>query len=607
MARPVTSRTPSWRPRVAGPAAVIAVVLAQTLGCTAPEVRPDGAFVDGGIIDAEASDAWSNPGCTAAPNVVDTGMELTLEVDLHRHAAREYPVRETITVRPGAPGDAITLFGAVLELGRASHGYAYDGQRATFCVGSFAAGDAVTITIEYLISEERQAFPPGSFAGMRVWGAEDGEHAIAPYSSPYFAATWALVPQTAHWIDPAHAGNVTVDRAELIVRAPEGWTVIGPGAPTTPVDGAFRFAVDRPMPLYALSFAASPAYVGIALPATERGIALAAASFPAQRDDMEARLRFAGRAADYMDRTIGAFPWGMPLGMVEIPGFPGGFEHTGAAWLGTSTLGRVNIGDYVAAHETAHHWWGNDVRIASWSHLWLNEGLTEWITVFAMLEEIGAPGVAEEMQRSYRTEAAALSYPATPDDAPPGPLRFADGVDVMSEIAGHLLFYYRYGAAFLEMIDQRLRRASDRDLTALLATWYAAHTGGAVDTEQFRDFLIAETGDSATWTALFDQWAYRTPAPTLEIVSFEHDAGEARLGLRRVGGAGQDLSDLEIAFDTARGRVLTTVSIPAGDETVIARGAVEAAPTSISIDPDGLYVIRLQRAPALEAPTITID
>jgi hypothetical protein len=100
-------------------------------------------------------------------------------------------------------------------------------------------------------------------SGIHVWQDPGGPPVVAAFSSPFFASTWMLVPQTMTWFDAANDTNVAVDRLELSVLTPDAsWTVIGNGNAT--VDGSrFRFAIDRPVPVYAVRFAASPAYVTV--------------------------------------------------------------------------------------------------------------------------------------------------------------------------------------------------------------------------------------------------------------------------------------------------------------------------------------------------------
>ena len=69
--------------------------------------------------------------------------------------------------------------------------------------------------------------------------------------------------------------------------------------------------------------------------------------------------------------------WGKYTILILPPSFPfGGMENP----LLTFASPTIIVGDksqvYVATHEIAHSWTGNDVTCRDWSNLWLNEGFT---------------------------------------------------------------------------------------------------------------------------------------------------------------------------------------------------------------------------------------
>lgn len=83
---------------------------------------------------------------------------------------------------------------------------------------------------------------------------------------------------------------------------------------------------------------------------------------------------------DLLDRTekwMTPYIWGNYTILVLPPSFPfGGMENP----LLTFASPTIIVGDksqvYVATHEIAHSWTGNDITCKDWSNLWLNEGFT---------------------------------------------------------------------------------------------------------------------------------------------------------------------------------------------------------------------------------------
>jgi leukotriene-A4 hydrolase len=77
------------------------------------------------------------------------------------------------------------------------------------------------------------------------------------------------------------------------------------------------------------------------------------------------------------EQWLTPYIWGNYTILILPPSFPfGGMENP----LLTFASPTIIVGDksqvYVATHEIAHSWTGNDVTCRDWSNLWLNEGFT---------------------------------------------------------------------------------------------------------------------------------------------------------------------------------------------------------------------------------------
>jgi leukotriene-A4 hydrolase len=80
---------------------------------------------------------------------------------------------------------------------------------------------------------------------------------------------------------------------------------------------------------------------------------------------------------DMTEEYLTPYIWGNYAILVLPPSFPyGGMENP----LLTFASPTIIVGDgsqvYVATHEIAHSWTGNDVTCKDWSNMWLNEGFT---------------------------------------------------------------------------------------------------------------------------------------------------------------------------------------------------------------------------------------
>jgi len=83
-------------------------------------------------------------------------------------------------------------------------------------------------------------------------------------------------------------------------------------------------------------------------------------------------------ALDLMEEYLTPYIWGNYTLLVLPPTFPyGGMENPLLTFASPTTIMTNDTSQtYVATHEIAHSWTGNEVTCENWSNLWLNEGFT---------------------------------------------------------------------------------------------------------------------------------------------------------------------------------------------------------------------------------------
>ncbi len=564
---------------------------------------------DSETVDTDTGLLWENPGCAGAPNVVRSGFRVDIEVDLTGYEEKSFRVRELVTVVPQAAGSTISLFGERLDIERASAGVAYDKHMATFCVDAFEAGDAVTVEVEYSFGEPALSIP-GTLAqwGLRRFKGKDTE-VIGPFNEPYFAPLWLFVPQSLHSNDAVHDDSPVVESYTLTVIAPgDDWTVLGPGGQAQREQNSYRFEFEWPTPIYAISFAAGLGLEVFDIGTSKSGVQVVAGvgknSVTRAKHDFAAALT----TIDWMEENVGPWEFGDTLTLVEIPNFGGGMEHTTITWIGSPTISGDFSGQFITVHETVHHWWGDSVRFTDWPHFWLAEGFDEYSTNFGVLGELMTPEEHAAHLRDYRVEGAELTYPRLPFLPAPGPLRFDDDDDMLMHFASDLQMYYTYGATFLDMVDARLERFYEGSAGELMADWYAEKRLESATTEEFLAFVEDWTGDvEGVWSALFDDWVYKTPVPTLRASDYAWSEGVGvSFKLSRPRGGDQSLEELEVAF--VIGDEVTVVSAPMaseqGETTVSAD--LDFPPDRIVVDPDGIYILLVNRQKDWAGPTVDL-
>jgi len=144
-------------------------------------------------------------------------------------------------------------------------------------------------------------------------------------------------------------------------------------APTNNADGTitYHFNNQIKMPSYLVAIAVGNLAVKQAGP---RATIIAE---PGPLDDYARELSNVSGLLDMTEEYLTPYIWGTYSILVLPPSFPyGGMENP----LLTFASPTIIVGDgsqvYVATHEIAHSWTGNEVTCKDWSNMWMNEGFT---------------------------------------------------------------------------------------------------------------------------------------------------------------------------------------------------------------------------------------
>ncbi len=147
----------------------------------------------------------------------------------------------------------------------------------------------------------------------------------------------------------------------------------------------------------------------------------------------------------------------------------------------------------VIVHEYAHQWLGDDVRLARWQDIWLNEGFAtyaEWLWA--------------EREGQFTPQDVYDFYAGVPADDPfwsvvigdPGPGSLFDSA------------VYNRGGLTVHALRAEV---GDAAFFRILRTWADRRSGEAVTTAQFID--LAERISGRQLDALFDTWLYTDTKP----------------------------------------------------------------------------------------------
>jgi hypothetical protein len=299
-----------------------------------------------------------------------------------------------------------------------------------------------------------------------------------------------------------------------------------------------------------------------------------------------------GGALEFMVSKFG--PPALPhLTVAPIPasfgqGFPGLVYLSTLAYMKglprATESQEVFFADVLAAHETAHQWWGNRVSAATYRDYWMMEALANYSALLYVEKSKGARPV-DTMLESYRI-ALLEKNPAgqTVDSA--GPIVLGPRLETSIEPRAWRTITYGKGSWIIHMLR---RRMGDERFFALLGDIMKTYDHQKVTTEQFRLMAAAHLppkSEDPTLESFFEQWVYGTGIPSLKVTWSVKGKAPA---LRVVGTVEQ--SDVDADYSVlvpveiqAHGRTIThwvrTGSAPATFSVPVA-----AAPAKVVLDP----------------------
>jgi aminopeptidase N len=156
--------------------------------------------------------------------------------------------------------------------------------------------------------------------------------------------------------------------------------------------------------------------------------------------------------------------------------------------------GNPTNGDFVVVHELAHQWFGDDVALARWQDIWLNEGFAtyaEWL--WAEYEGFATP-----------QEIFQATYDAIPADDPFWDVVIGDpGVEHLFDNP-----VYVRGAMTLQVLRNEI---GDDAFWQILLQWAASQSSGHGTTPEF--IALAEQISGQQLDALFNTWLFTAGKP----------------------------------------------------------------------------------------------
>lgn len=335
-------------------------------------------------------------------------------------------------------------------------------------------------------------------------------------SEPYGARDW--------WPCKQDLNDKVDNGIDVYITAPSQYTSVSNGLQQSRVingaNATTHYHHSYPIPAYLIAIAVS----NYQIYNQQGGLGTVASPFfpivnyiyPETSTTMTPTLAVTPTIINFYETIIGAYPFrNEKYGHAQF-GWGGGMEHTTVSFMtatGGGTMSRSLI-----AHEMAHQWFGDKVTCGSWKDIWLNEGITEYMSGCVVENLDGAASFVSWKNDKLNNTYSGITI------SPTGNLYLYDSqlTDVNRIFSSRLT--YNKGAMTTNMLryimgDTNFFQALRNYLNdPTLAYAYAV-------TPQFQAHLEAVHGSSLQ--EFFDDWVYKEGYPIYTITASNSGTNQA--------------------------------------------------------------------------------
>ncbi len=230
------------------------------------------------------------------------------------------------------------------------------------------AGNTATVEITY------SGEPANSGFDSFMIDEHEGNPILWTLSEPYGARDW--------WPCKQDLNDKVDNGIDVFITAPSQYVSVSngiePEAPT--INGGNKtthFRHGYPIPAYLIAIAVTNYHVH-----TQQGglgtvespyFPIVNYIYPETVMGSIANLTVTPSIINFYESIIGAYPFRKEKYGQAQCGWGGGMEHTTVSFMGSFGRGLI-------AHEMAHQWFGDKITCGSWKDIWLNEGITEYMS-----------------------------------------------------------------------------------------------------------------------------------------------------------------------------------------------------------------------------------
>ena len=356
-------------------------------------------------------------------------------------------------------------------------------------------------------------------------------------------------------------------KAEIHVKVPTGYTVIGSGAqgsakPAANGENEYDFNWEKPgFPGTILAGKFEPAVS----PAPNIHVYTTAAHKAAAQDYGQEALRVLA----YFTSTFG-LPESSRLNVVELPDdtVPAAWGPEIAAIAGSRIGGKSDF--RLLSNTVAHQWWGSEVSPASQNDAWITNGMSRYGELMYLEDAAGRTALDAAI---LDVSAGALAYDTIPLSSAGRLSPFSPEFQSMTLEKGGMVFHM-------------LRwEVGDDSFLKILRAALSQFTDKGIKTSDFEK--VAEAQSQQQLTPFFAQWLDGTGAPTFTDKYAIYRLGNNR-GFRTIGEIQQDLDlfnmPVELRIETDGKTETKRISVVGTDSQYVVD--TFGRPRHVLIDPD---------------------
>jgi aminopeptidase N len=412
--------------------------------------------------------------------------DLAFDLSSGASGADWFPAKAGITFDAPAPQSS---FGTILEANNDRlqiRSVMVDGREVPFRHDGnrlfVDAPGAAKIDIDYVVKavekSDRDAF-----------GLMRDKHSGRMWTLTWPYHTGSLFPSNA---DPSDGAT-----AKVTLRVPPGEEAIASGE-----GDRHSFVMGREAPAYSIAFYTANRFAHGPGLCSCHGVTVSSHGIGKEVSEAvrQGYTETAKQALEFYSDWLGPYDYGSTLKLVETFGSLGGMEHTGAVAIMLRAAKDATESKEVAAHETAHHWFGDNIRIEHWGDFWMSEGFTNYAT-YRYFRHVDGEGAYHRMLDNAKDQASwtmgqkshALAMPAHTD---------------IHEIFDSIP--YEMGPWVLRMMEVRI---GTKPFDAMLRDWFLTKRQSSASTTEFLAFVKDHTG--VDMSSFFRAWNKIEVVPAL--------------------------------------------------------------------------------------------